>query len=482
MVVVSIVGTILLNLFSPPLTRSCRKWGNRTSRGREASYDRAMAQVMLRAPLSELCGGGTTRSRAPPSARCSGGSSGRTRRSPAGCSTSRAGIREHVNVFVNGTTGRRGRRSRRRPRPRPARDHGRVRTHDRAAGGHEEGLFRLEGDGDGVRVTARGISRARASSTRCATRAPGGTSPRSPRGSTARDLGHRRPDRRVGAGRGRDASRRASEKALERLWVIVPGARRRRLYAGGDPGPLLREPRRRRDLGAQPRALGPPHAADWSPGERRPLPPHDRAVAGDPRAARRDLRASASGSPTTAARRGATRTPGIEPDYLPGGRARQPDPALRPRRAPRRRPPERLFMQFHGGVYRSDDARRELDRHRRRACRRTSASRSSSTPPTRQRLRDPADRREDRTTPDGACGLGDARRRRTWQAARRRASRTRPYLTILARGVRQRRRGRRASSSTSARRRARCSAPRTPGASWRQVADHLPPVYSVRTA
>ena len=49
-------------------------------------------------------------------------------------------------------------------------------------------------------------------------------------------------------------------------------------------------------------------------------------------------------------------------------------------RAPKR--PERLFIQFHGGVYRSDDAGRELDRHRRRAAVATSASRSSSTPPT----------------------------------------------------------------------------------------------------
>ncbi len=50
-------------------------------------------------------------------------------------------------------------------------------------------------------------------------------------------------------------------------------------------------------------------------------------------------------------------------------------------RAPAR--PERIFMQFHGGVYRSDDAGASVDEHRRRPARPTSASRSPSTPPTR---------------------------------------------------------------------------------------------------
>ena len=48
-------------------------------------------------------------------------------------------------------------------------------------------------------------------------------------------------------------------------------------------------------------------------------------------------------------------------------------------RAPTR--PERLFMQFHGGVYRSDDAGRDAGSSiARRGCRRTSGSRWCSTP------------------------------------------------------------------------------------------------------
>ena len=50
------------------------------------------------------------------------------------------------------------------------------------------------------------------------------------------------------------------DAALERIWVIVAGEREGTVYAGGDPGVLFESPRRRRDLGAQPRVLGAPHA------------------------------------------------------------------------------------------------------------------------------------------------------------------------------------------------------------------------------
>ena len=47
---------------------------------------------------------------------------------------------------------------------------------------------------------------------------------------------------------------------------------------------------------------------------------------------------------------------GIVLEYLPEECTRKPSPALRAQRAPSAARPERLFMQFHGGVYRSDDA------------------------------------------------------------------------------------------------------------------------------
>src|SRR5437773_1778834 len=48
---------------------------------------------------------------------------------------------------------------------------------------------------------------------------------------------------------------------------------------GRRPGRALREPRRRRDLGAQPGALGAPDATQVGARRRRPLPAHGRAMA-----------------------------------------------------------------------------------------------------------------------------------------------------------------------------------------------------------
>ena len=70
---------------------------------------------------------------------------------------------------------------------------------------------------------------------------------------------------------------------------------------------------------------------------------------------------------------------GIVPRYLPE-EAREDTIQLcvhRMERAAAR--PERMFIQFHGGVYRSDDAGQTLDRRSATACRPTSASRSRST-------------------------------------------------------------------------------------------------------
>ena len=73
---------------------------------------------------------------------------------------------------------------------------------------------------------------------------------------------------------------------------------------------------------------------------------------------------------------------GIRPRYLPDD---APEDTITLcvhdlQRAPKR--PERLFMQFHGGVYRSDDAGRSWTNIGDGPAVATSASRSSSTPPT----------------------------------------------------------------------------------------------------
>jgi photosystem II stability/assembly factor-like uncharacterized protein len=144
--------------------------------------------------------------------------------------------------------------------------------------------------------------------------------------------------------------------ALKRVWVIVAGEAEGQLYAGGDPGVLFESrddgaswqlnralwehptrPRWRRDSGG----LSVHSIAPWP---------------GDPQ--RLALAISAAGVWLTEDG-GATwahGNEGIVADYLPEqARATAIDLCVHHlERAPRR--PERLFLQFHGGVYRSDDA------------------------------------------------------------------------------------------------------------------------------
>ena len=146
--------------------------------------------------------------------------------------------------------------------------------------------------------------------------------------------------------------------ALKRVWVIVPGEADGLLYAGGDPGVLFASrddgetwelnralwehptrPRWRRDSGG----LSVHSIAPWP---------------GDPQ--RLALAISAAGVWLTEDG-GATwahGNEGIVADYLPEeARATAIDLCVHHlERAPAR--PERLFLQFHGGVYRSDDAGR----------------------------------------------------------------------------------------------------------------------------
>jgi photosystem II stability/assembly factor-like uncharacterized protein len=149
---------------------------------------------------------------------------------------------------------------------------------------------------------------------------------------------------------------RGGQDALKRVWVIVPGEAPGLVYAGGDPGVLFASrddgetwelnralwehptrPRWRRDSGG----LSVHSIAPWP---------------GDPQ--RLALAISAAGVWLTedGGETWAHGNDGIVAEYLPE--------AARPtaidlcvhhlERAPRR--PERLFLQFHGGVYRSDDA------------------------------------------------------------------------------------------------------------------------------
>jgi hypothetical protein len=144
--------------------------------------------------------------------------------------------------------------------------------------------------------------------------------------------------------------------ALERIWVLVPGEADGLVYAGGDPGVLFES----RDGGATfmlNRELWEHPTRDlWQPGAGG-LCLHSIATwPGEPD--RLAVAVSAAGVWLTddggaTWRRG---NEGLVARYLPEDVPPE-QIALcvhRLRRAPTR--PERIFMQFHGGVYRSDDA------------------------------------------------------------------------------------------------------------------------------
>ena len=146
------------------------------------------------------------------------------------------------------------------------------------------------------------------------------------------------------------------DAALERIWVITPGQADGLLYAGGDPGVLFES----HDDGATWEL----NEAFWN---------HPRAAHGSPAAAVCACTRSSRGPATRSGSWSRCRPPGVWLTDDAGRSWRQGNRGLVARylpeetretatnlcvhhieRSPSR--PERLFMQFHGGVYRSDDA------------------------------------------------------------------------------------------------------------------------------
>ncbi len=145
------------------------------------------------------------------------------------------------------------------------------------------------------------------------------------------------------------------DTALERIWTIVAGERDGVLYAGGDPGVLFES----RDGGAtwvlNRRLWEHPTRSSWEPGGGGLCLHSVVPWPGDPD--RLTVAVSAAGVWHTddggeTWRQG---NGGIVPRYLPEESRNATNLCIhRIDRAPKR--PERMFMQFHGGVYRSDDS------------------------------------------------------------------------------------------------------------------------------
>jgi hypothetical protein len=146
------------------------------------------------------------------------------------------------------------------------------------------------------------------------------------------------------------------DAALERIWVIAAGEDDRSVYAGGDPGVLFES----RDGGATwelNRALWDhPTRPSWEPGGGGLCLHSIVPWPGDPE--RLALGISAAGVWLTedGGRSWRQGNEGLVARYLPeDARAGSTMFCVHSlHRAPKR--PERMFMQFHGGVYRSDDA------------------------------------------------------------------------------------------------------------------------------
>ena len=147
------------------------------------------------------------------------------------------------------------------------------------------------------------------------------------------------------------------EQALERIWVIVPGEADGDLYAGGDPGVLFESHDGGTTWEINAGLWEQPSRPHWQPGGGGLCLHTICTWPGDPE--RLAVAVSAAGMWLTDDRGRSWRRGnlGLDPSYLPeealadenAGRC-----VHHVERAPAR--PERMFMQFHGGVYRSDDA------------------------------------------------------------------------------------------------------------------------------
>ena len=269
-------------------------------------------------------------------------------------------------------------------------------------------------------------------------------------------------------------------EALERLWVIVAGEDGA-LWAGGDPGVLFES----RDGGASwelNRSLyAHPTRPRWQPGGGGLCLHSIVPWPGEPE--RLALGISAVGVWLTedGGRSWAQGNAGLTADYLPDDAPADTfDFCVHDMHRAARRP-ERMFMQFHGGVYRSDDAGASW----------TAIGDGLPSDFGFPMVLDPADPDsayviplvggEDRVTPDGRVRVYETRDAgASWTARGDGLPQEHAYLTVLRQAFDRAGEGDGLElyfGATSG----HVYGSGDGGASWFTAAEHLPPVYSVRT-
>ena len=146
------------------------------------------------------------------------------------------------------------------------------------------------------------------------------------------------------------------DQALEKLWILRPGEADGQVFAGGDPGVLFES----RDGGASfelnQGLWEHPTRPKWQPGGGGLCLHTIETWPGEPDRLASAISAAGVWLSDDGGRSWRKGNEGLKPRYLPED---TPEDEIglcvhRMRRHPRR--PERVFMQFHGGVYRSDDA------------------------------------------------------------------------------------------------------------------------------
>jgi hypothetical protein len=146
------------------------------------------------------------------------------------------------------------------------------------------------------------------------------------------------------------------DTVLERIWVIVPGEEDGTLYAGGDPGVLFAS----RDGGAtwslNEALFEHPTRDKWQPGAGGLCLHSIVTWPGEPDRLAVGISAAGVWLTDDAGATWRSGNDGIVARYLPEDAPEDAVPLCVHRIERADAQPERMFMQFHGGVYRSDDA------------------------------------------------------------------------------------------------------------------------------